>query len=425
MLKNRLRIKPSGPCHPNFSLSQHGLQSYSSAVTTNPTQLLRTPLFEAHRKLGGKLIAFEGWEMPFQYTSIFDEHLAVRQNAGLFDISHMGEITVSGSAAPFFLNWVLTNDIRNLESGYGQYTLLCNERGGTIDDLYAYRLSGEVYLLIVNASRTQADVAWLHKWAAEFPDRDNLRLTDASHNYAAVSVQGPKVQEFIDRCIPGSSTSGTRVEHATDLKRNQIGGFPVDGSSVLISRSGYTGEDGFEIVGRDGSMLRIWDGLLREGQPFGIKPCGLGARDTLRTEVCYSRYGHELDEKTTPIEAGLGAFVALDKGEFIGRSVLAEQKSRGVRKKCVAFKMTDHSAPPRPHYPIWVNEMQVGEVVSGTPSPSLGVGIGLGYVPPELALPGTVLDIGIRGARAPAVVAAKPLYLNGLPGLDVTPVSEP
>jgi aminomethyltransferase len=372
--------------------------------------LKRTALNEAHLKLGGKLIEFGGWEMPVQYTSIMDEHLAVRNAAGIFDISHMGEVTVSGAAAAEYLNHVLTNDIRKLTPGHGQYTLMCNERGGVIDDLYAYQLAEAVYFLIINASRIEADVAWLQKQAATFQKRDELRLTDASHNYAAVAVQGPRVKEFIDACIPGASCSAKRVGRVTELKKNEIGGFHFRNANVLVSRTGYTGEDGFEIVGSDEPILHVWDTILSVGQPFGVKPCGLGARDTLRTEVCYPLYGHELDENTTPIEAGVGFFVSLDKGDFIGRSVLAEQKANGVKKKCVAFKMTDKSAPPRPHYPIWANGTKVGDVVSGTQSPSLGIGIGMGYVPPELAKAGTAIGIEIRSKLSQAVIVAKPIY---------------
>ena len=370
--------------------------------------LKRTALYSAHQKIGGKLIEFGGWEMPVQYTSITDEHLAVRKAAGIFDISHMGEVTVSGAGAEAFLNSVLTNDVCKLAAGEGQYTLMCNERGGVIDDLYAYKLSDGVYFLIINASRIDPDVAWLQSQASRFSG--DLDLTDASHNYAAIAVQGPRVKEFINAVIPGASSSAMRVAAVTDLKKNQIGGFKFGTSGILVSRTGYTGEDGFEIVGSDDAIQRLWDQCLALGQPFGLKPAGLGARDTLRTEVCYPLYGHELDESTTPIEAGVGFFVSLDKGEFNGRAVLAEQKARGVKKKCVAFKMTDKSAPPRPHYPIWANGAPVGEVVSGTQSPSLNLGIGLGYVPPEWAAPGTIIEIEIRGKRAPAVVVSKPIY---------------
>ena len=372
--------------------------------------LNRTPLFTAHQQLGAKLIDFGGWEMPVQYTSIVEEHLAVRQAAGIFDISHMGEVTVSGAAAADFLNHTLTNNVRKLASGQGQYTLMCNERGGAIDDLYVYRLCDEVYLLILNASRVKADVAWLQQQAVKFPQRSGLQLTDASHNYAAVAVQGPRVKEFINDCVKGASISAARVERATDLSKNQIGEFHFEHGGVLVSRTGYTGEDGFEIVGSDKAIQQAWDKILAAGRPFGLKPCGLGARDTLRTEVCYPLYGHELDEDTTPIEAGLGFFVSLDKGDFIGRATLAEQKAKGTGKKLVAFKMTGKSAPPRPHYPICANGAGVGDVTSGTQSPSLGIGIGMGYVPPARARPGTEIEIEIRGKRFPALVVARPIY---------------
>ena len=370
--------------------------------------LKRTALFAAHQKRGARLIDFGGWEMPVQYTSIVEEHLAVRTAAGIFDISHMGEVTASGAGAEAFLNSVLTNDIRKLTPGLGQYTLMCNERGGVIDDLYAYRLSGEVYLLILNASRVAADVAWLQAQAAKFPGE--LKLTDASHNYSAVAVQGPRVRDFINDAVPGASITALRVAAVTGLQKNQIGGFKFENHCVLVSRTGYTGEDGFEIVGSDEALRHVWDKILTVGRPFGIKPCGLGARDTLRTEACYPLYGHELDEETTPIEAGLGFFVSLNKGEFNGRAVLIGQKENGTKKKLVAFKMTGKSAPPRPHYAIWANGANVGIVTSGTQSPSLNVGIGMGYVPSERAKPDTQLEIEIRGKRAPAIIVPKPIY---------------
>jgi len=372
--------------------------------------LKRTPLYDAHQKLGGKLIEFGGWEMPVQYTSITDEHLAVRNAAGVFDISHMGEVTVDGAAATEFLNSVLTNDIRKLASGEGQYTLLCNERAGVVDDLYAFRLSAEIYLLVVNASRTPEDVSWLRRCLEQFPGRAEVRTTDASHNYAAIAVQGPRVHEFIDDCLPGSSSCSMRVSRVTELKKNQIGGFMFQGANVLVSRTGYTGEDGFEMVGRDESIRRLWESVLQKGQSFGIKPCGLGARDTLRTEMCYPLYGNELNESTTPLEAGLGFFVSLDKAGFVGQAALAEQKAAGVGRKSVAFRMVDRSAPPRPHYPIWVAGAKVGEVTSGTQSPSLGIGVGMGYVPAQSAKPDTAIEIEIRGRRSPAVVVSKPIY---------------
>jgi len=373
----------------------------------------RTPLYAVHQRLGGKLIEFGGWEMPVQYTSITDEHLAVRKAAGLFDISHMGEVLVSGAGAEAFLNQTLTNDVRKLAPGQGQYTLLCNERGGVIDDLYAYRLAAQEYLLIINASRIEADVAWLARQLAAFSGRGEAKLENASDALGALAVQGPRVAEFIDGCFPGASTGGTSVARVADLKKNQVASFSFAGDRVWVSRTGYTGEDGFEVVAPGQLIEAIWNQLLSAGQAYGLKPAGLGARDTLRTEVCYPLYGHELDEDTTPIEAGLGFFVALDKGESIGRSVLAEQKAKGPARRLVAFKMTDRSAPPRPHYPIWStgpDAAKIGEVTSGTQSPSLGLGIGMGYVPPGFAQAGTVIEIEIRGKRAPAIVVPKPIY---------------
>jgi aminomethyltransferase len=373
----------------------------------------RTPLYSDHQRLAGRLIEFGGWEMPVQYSSIMDEHQAVRAAAGLFDISHMGEVAVAGSGAEGFLNHTLTNNIARLSPGQGQYTLLCNEQGGVVDDLYAYRLGQQEFLLIINASRIDQDVAWLKKQLAAHPDRAAVQLADESDSMAAVAVQGPRVASFIDAAVAGPATAGTIVPRASDLKKNQIARFSFGAAKIWVARTGYTGEDGFEIVAPAQTISAVWQAILAAGAPHGLKPCGLGARDTLRTEMCYPLYGHELDEHTTPIEAGLGFFVALDKGEFVGRPVLAAQKAGGTARKLVAFKMTEKSAPPRPHYPIWSagpSAAAIGQVVSGTQSPSLGVGIGLGYVPPEFAKLDTVLEIEIRGRRSRAVVVSKPLY---------------
>jgi aminomethyltransferase len=374
--------------------------------------LKRTALYNAHQKLGARLIEFGGWEMPVQYTSIIDEHNAVRTAAGIFDIAHMGEVLVSGPAAAEFLNGILTNDIRKLEVGLGQYTILCNEQGGAVDDLYAYRLGQSEYLLIINASRIDADVPWMQKQLAGFSNRASVKFENVSDTVAAVAVQGPRVKDFIDQCFPGESVGGTKVSKASDLKKNQIAKYSWGAakSDVWVARTGYTGEDGFEIIAPAAVIESVWDRILEAGKSVGIKPAGLGARDTLRTEVCYPLYGHELDENTTPIDAGVGFFVALDKGEFVGRSVLAQQKAEGTKKKLVAFKMSDKSAPPRPHYPICSGEKKIGEVTSGTQSPSLGLGIGLGYVAPEFAKAGTNIEIEIRGRRFAAQVVPKPIY---------------
>jgi aminomethyltransferase len=354
--------------------------------------------------------------MPVQYSSILDEHQAVRTAAGIFDISHMGEVLVSGPAAETFLNQTLTNDLRKLDVGQGQYTLMCNERGGVIDDLYLYRTADQQYLAVVNASRVDSDVAWIKDRIASNPQASDIEFTNASALFGAVALQGPRVKEFINACFVGRSLAGTNVVQACDLKKNQMGFFqfsPMADDGVYVARTGYTGEDGFEVVAPAAIIEAIWNPILEAGRLFGLKPCGLGARDTLRTEMGYPLYGHELDENTTPIEAGLGFFVALDKGDFVGRSVLAGQKEKGVSRKCVAFKMTDKSAPPRPHYPIWcggAEAKRIGEVVSGTQSPSLGIGIGMGYAPPQFAKTGTAIEIEIRGKRFAAVVVPKPIY---------------
>src|SRR6185503_12842221 len=331
--------------------------------------LKRTPLFAAHQRLGGKLIEFGGWEMPVQYSSIVDEHLAVRRAAGIFDISHMGEICVSGPSAQDFLNHTLTNDIRKIAVGQGQYTLMCNQRGGVVDDLYVYRLGDEEYLLIVNASRIDADWDWIQEQYESGAVSGEIRIRNCSEEFGAVAIQGPRVVEFINQVVPGGSISGTFVTKATDLKKNELGAFVFDAATIYLARTGYTGEDGFEIIAPAESIEAVWTRLLAVGHQGCLQPAGLGARDTLRTEVCYPLYGHELDEATTPLEAGVGFFVALEKGDFIGRPVLVEQKKSGVQKKCIAFKMSDRSAPPRPQYPIWsVGERseKIGTVVSGT-----------------------------------------------------------
>ena len=372
----------------------------------------RTPLFAAHQKLGGKLIEFGGWEMPVYYTSITEEHLAVRKAAGIFDISHMGEALVQGTAAEEFLNSMLTNDLRKLEAGHGQYTLMCNERGGVVDDLYAYRLGQQDYMLIINASRAEADVEWLHRNLEGFPRRGEVKLQNVSEAVGAVAVQGPKVVEFMGQVFSEESTGGRLFAKVTDLKKNEVGQFSFGGENAWVSRTGYTGEDGFEVVAPAEKIEAIWNKLLEVGQAEGLKPCGLGARDTLRTEMCYPLYGHELDENTTPIEAGLGFFVAPEKGEFMGREVLTEQKAKGTKKKLVAFKMSEKSAPPRPGYGIWSGGGKIGEVVSGTQSPSLGIGIGMGYVGTEFGKVGAEMEIEIRGKKARAVVVKKPVYVR-------------
>jgi aminomethyltransferase len=373
----------------------------------------RTPLYNAHQRLGARLIEFGGWEMPVHYTSIMDEHQAVRSSAGLFDISHMGEVQVSGPSSEAFLNQTLTNDCRKLAIGQGQYTLMCNENGGVIDDLYVYRLAQEEYLLIINASRIEPDLAWLEKQLTKLDQARGVSLRNESEQFGAVALQGPKTGEFINSCFPGPAIGGTMVAHMTDLRKNQVAEVQFGNARNWVSRTGYTGEDGFEVVTPADCIESVWNKILEAGRNYGIKPAGLGARDTLRTEACYPLYGQELNESITPMEGGLGVFVSLEKGEFNGRSILAGQKANGVARKLIAFKMKDKSAPPRPHYRIWSTQppqAKIGEVTSGTQSPTMGIGIGMGYVPPDASSPGTPIEIEIRANRAAALIVKKPIY---------------
>ena len=385
---------------------RNSLTAAENALTLS-LMLKRTPLYAAHLRLGAHWVEFGGWEMPLCYSGIVEEHQAVRGAAGLFDISHMGKICARGPGALEFLNSALTNDARALRAGRGQYTILCNERGGAVDDLYLCRLEQGECLMIVNASRIEADFAWLQSRLAAFPGGGSVELKNRSGDLAAVAVQGPKVAGFIDQCFPAGA------QKAAALKKNDIGRFSFADRSVLVSRTGYTGEDGFEIVADADIIEALWNKLLETGRGAGLKPAGLGARDTLRTEVCYPLYGHELDEDTTPLEAGLGHFVALGKGDFTGRAVLARQKAQGLSRKLAAFKMAERSAPPRPGYSIWSADggvKAIGRVSSGTQSPSLGIGIGLGFVAPEFAAANTAIEIEIRGRRLPARTVARPIY---------------
>ncbi len=375
--------------------------------------LRRTPLWAAHQRLGARMTAFGGWDMPVQYTGIAAEHLAVRSAAGVFDISHMGKVRVRGPGAGAFLNYMLTCDVGRLDPGQGRYGMLCNERGGVVDDLYVYRLGGEEYLLIVNAARTAADWDWLQTHVDAAPTPDGFQLDDASAELAAVAVQGPRVTAFIEAVLPGGSIGGALAARLTDLKKNQVAGFVFRGTSVLAARTGYTGEDGFELLVEAGLVESLWEALLEAGRPHGLRPAGLGARDTLRTEMGYPLYGHELSETLTPLEAGITFCVVWDKGEFLGRDALCRQKAAGLTRRVAWFRQTTPAPPPRPGYTLWspAPEAQpVGPVLSGTASPSLGVGIGSALPPAELVMPGTALEVEIRGRQYPVVVAERPLY---------------
>jgi aminomethyltransferase len=352
------------------------------------------------------MVPFAGWLMPVQYTSIVEEHQAVRNNVGIFDISHMGQLIVEGTGAREWLNTMLTNNVDKLDVGTGQYTFLLNERGGIIDDLIVYRIGEEKFLLVVNAARTDEDFAWLEKWhrlpADHRQDADAMiHLTNRSADFGGVAIQGPRIAELFHALFGANA----------DLpSRNSVADFSFDGTTVSVARTGYTGEDGIEVFFPAPDAVKFWNAVLEKGRPFGIKPCGLGARDTLRLEMCYPLNGSDLSPVRNPIEAGLGFFVDLTKPNFIGRDVLLETKERGPRERLVPFRMKEKGPPPRPHYAVFENGERIGEVTSGTVSPSLNWGVGMAYVSTARAKIGTQIDIEIRGQKFPAVIEKKPLY---------------
>ena len=358
----------------------------------------KTPLYEEHVRLGARMVPFAGWLMPVQYTSIVEEHQAVRNNVGIFDISHMGQLILDGLGAGDWLNTMLTNNVGKLDVGTGQYTFLLNERGGIIDDLIAYRIDDLKFLLVVNAARAGEDFAWLqnHK-----NDGSTCKLMNRSADFGGVAIQGPRVGELFHALF------GPDIDLPS---RNSIADFPFAGSTVSVARTGYTGEDGIEVFFRSQDAAKFWNAALEKGKPFGIKPCGLGARDTLRLEMCYPLNGSDLSPERNPIEAGLGFFVDLTKPNFIGRDILLETKERGPREKLVPFRMKEKGPPPRPHYAVFENGERIGEVTSGTLSPSLNWGVGMAYVSTGRAKIGAQVDIEIRGQKFPATIEKKPLY---------------
>jgi aminomethyltransferase len=366
----------------------------------------KTPLYQEHVRLGARMVPFAGWLMPVQYTSIVEEHQAVRNNLGIFDISHMGQLIVDGTDAREWLNTMLTNNVGKLDAGTGQYTFLLNERGGIIDDLIIYRIGQQKFLLVVNAARTDEDFAWLEKWHRLLADNRleadaTVRLTNQSANFGGVAIQGPRIAELFHALFGP----------AIDLpSRNSIADFPFEGTTISVARTGYTGEDGIEVFFCAPDAVKFWSDALEKGKAFGIKPCGLGARDTLRLEMCYPLNGSDLSPERNPIEAGLGFFVDLTKSNFIGRDVLLETKEKGPREKLVPFRMKEKGPPPRPHYAVFENGERIGEVTSGTLSPSLNWGVGMAYVSTARAKIGAQIDIEIREQKFPATIEKKPLY---------------
>ena len=361
----------------------------------------KTPLYDEHVRLGAKIVPFAGWVMPVQYSSIVEEHQAVRNKVGVFDISHMGQFIVHGAGAGDWLNSMLTNNVNKLDVGMGQYTLLLNDRGGIIDDLLAYRIDEQKYLLVVNAARADEDFGWLQNHL-----REGCLVTNRSAEFGAVAIQGQHTIALFHALL------GNDVDLPA---RNQIVNVPFNTTNVSIARTGYTGEDGIEVFFPASEAVSFWTAALEQGKTFGIKPCGLGARDTLRLEMCYPLNGSDLSSERNPIEAGLAFFVDLTKPDFIGRDALVHTKECGPREKLVPFRMKEKGPPPRPRYAVFRDGERIGEVTSGTLSPSLNWGIGMAYVSSAHAKIGTEIDIEIRAQKFPATVEKKPLYRKPSP----------
>lgn len=360
----------------------------------------KTPLFEEHEKLGARIVDFAGWLMPVQYTGVIDEHKAVREAAGIFDVSHMGQIEINGSGASAFVQSLTTNDISKMTDGRAQYSIFCNERGTVIDDIIVYRFSNTRYIIVVNASNAAKDYAWCKKH-----ERPDALVSDKSDDYALLALQGPK--------------AATLLSKLTDMDLAKIGtyyfaiGSVAGKKDVIIARTGYTGEDGFELFTKPSDAGFIWQTILEHGRPLGVKPAGLGARDTLRMEMKYSLYGHEITEETNPIESGLSWVVKLDTpDDFVGKKALIEVKAKGVTRKLVGFKMIDKGIP-RQGYPIVIDGKVSGIVTSGTMSPSLGEPIGIGFVPVGKEKIGGAISIDIRGQTRQAVIVETPFYKRG------------
>jgi aminomethyltransferase len=361
--------------------------------------LKRTPLYDVHLGLGAKMVPFAGYEMPVQYPAgITAEHQAVREAAGLFDVSHMGEFLVHGPQAIDLVQLVSVNDAADLAVGQCQYSAMCAADGGVLDDLVVYRMADH-YMLVVNASRRAEDWAWI----AEHAEGLDTTLEDRSDELGLLALQGPRAQQILDPLTDANLDDIAYYHFAEGM---------VAGCAATISRTGYTGEDGFELYVGEADTVAVWNALLEQGGGAGLLPSGLGARDSLRLEVGFALYGSELDEKHTPLAGRLGWLVKVDKGEFSGRDALVRQKEDGIPQKLVGIRLTERGFP-RPGYPIVHEGNEVGSVTSGTVSPSLGYGIALGYVPAELTSPDTELGVRIRDKVIPAVVVRLPFYTEG------------
>lgn len=357
--------------------------------------LKRTALYQVHKELGARMVAFAGWEMPLFYTSIIEEHKAVREAVGLFDVSHMGELEVRGPQAFHLVDYVTPNAVIRLEPGQVQYSAFLYPHGGFVDDILVHKVSDEHYFICVNAANQDKDYQHLAGFT-QFAARVEL----TSDRYTQLAIQGPRAESTLQK-LTGYPLNQLRYYRFVDDK--------VAGKPARIARTGYTGEDGFEVYIAPEHAVEVWEEVLKAGAEFGIRPCGLGARNTLRLEACMPLYGHEINATVTPAEAGLGRIVKLDKGEFVGRRALIQLQERGLRRKLVGFVMVDQGIA-REGYDVYVGDRVVGWVTSGGPSPTLGKNIGLCFLPPEFANPGQKIKIRVRGRLLSAEVVSTPFY---------------
>ena len=363
--------------------------------------LKKTALYEEHKRLGGRLIDFGGWELPVQYSGVMDEHLACRASAGLFDVSHMGEVHVEGPESEKFLNYLVTNNVSKIAVGQAQYTAMCNENGGIVDDLVIYRRASDRFLVVVNSSNTEKDFDWMLKVHAR--SKHQTRITNESSKYTQIALQGKNAAAILQTLTdtPLAPIKTYWFAEGTVLKT----------IPAILARTGYTGEDGFEIYVPWDMGPQVWRALMEAGEKFGIKPCGLGARDTLRLEMKYPLYGNELSDETNPLEAGLGWVTKLDKGDFVGRGPTAMLKEKGLARQLVGLKLLDRGIP-RHGYAVYTADGQtrIGEITSGTQSPSLKESVGIAYVGTGHTAIGSKLTVDIRGTKVPAEVVATPFY---------------
>lgn len=356
----------------------------------------KTPLYEKHIQLKGKMIDFGGWSLPVEYTGIIPEHEAVRTKAGIFDVSHMGEITVKGEDSEKYLQMLLTNDISLLNNNQIAYTAMCYPHGGVVDDLLVYKYSNTDYLLVVNASNTEKDYQWMKENIF-----GNTEILNVSENYAQLALQGPLAEAILQKL---TSKNLNEIEFYYFSDNVKVGNI-----EALVSRTGYTGEDGFELYFAYDKAEEMWDLILEAGKDEGLIPAGLGARDTLRFEASLPLYGHELNENITPLEAGLGFFVKLNKENFIGKEALARQKSEGLKRRIVGFEMIDRGIP-RNNYEVYKEGEKIGYVTTGSFSPTLKKNIGLALIDSAYSKEGTEIEILIRNKNSKAKVIKKPFY---------------